>query len=705
VKSHIKFACRIGLAVFLLCQFGGTARGEGLSTSPSDTDPVSVQTVEMDEFVESAVSEESAPPSVAKESHLVSEAHAGYRFYNVDGNGGRAAEYEYLHSNPTLFGLLDYLELDNKFVLEGNFLNDRDYYGDLIYDHKGLYRFQLRTESLFHNLDHERLFSPNPFTTASGVLYQALDRNPGDSYGVRVEQDLARFRYKFAPYPLHLNLEYWRMVKEGSVQQLFADDAFEGTPNTIFDQSRNINRITHEGNIVFDTHLGLVDLIYDFKIRQFGDHTPTPADNFVARTDPNLIIQHGAALLPHDETPDSRFYAHTVKLHTSLSGGIVGAASYTFAKRENLSSMRDIQGADRTSDTMHNVAGDFTYTPCGFFSMALKYRRQEVDRGAPDTLTTTNPAYSNPIFTARPAIDTVKDTVTATLSILPTRLLTIKGEYKGEFLSRANLDRWNRPGTTTSMILPDHVDIHKGTLTMLSRPLKGLRLKAQYSYSTADNAMYGNAFEQKHDGSLLITYSAPSRWGVTASTRFTRESSDHLTISTIDLTPPISLTTFQLPRERKVDNATFSFWFVPFQDLTVSGSYGLLRNSADQGVLFSGTQAASNSLTGYTSQAQVYSFSALYRFADKLDFSLVLQQVRSFSKFEPGFADAGLSSDIQRISQTETRENSLSARGEYQLTKNISCLLDYSYRDYDDKTQGLFSGTLHTVSAFVRAKW
>jgi predicted porin len=95
----------------------------------------------------------------------------------------------------------------------------------------------------------------------------------------------------------------------------------------------------------------------------------------------------------------------------------------------------------------------------------------------------------------------------------------------------------------------------------------------------------------------------------------------------------------------------------------------------------------------------------LYRFAEKLDFSLVLQQVRSFSKFEPGFADAGLSSDIQRISQTETRENSLSARGEYQLTKNISCLLDYSYRDYDDKTQGLFSGTLHTVSAFVRAKW
>jgi hypothetical protein len=368
--------------------------------------------------------------------------------------------------------------------------------------------------------------------------------------------------------------------------------------------------------------------------------------------------------------------------------------------------MRDIQGANQTSDTMHNVAGDFTYTPCGFFSMALKYRRQEVDRDAPANLETSLAAFgANPIF-VRPAIDTVKDTVTATLSFLPIKLLTIKGEYKGEFLSRDNLDNWNRPGTTTSIILPDRVNVHKGTLTLLSRPVKGLRLKAQYSYSTADNAMYGNGFEQKHDGSLLITYSAPSRWGVTANTRITRESSDHLTISTLDSSAPS--VTYQLPRERNVDNATFSFWFVPFRDLTISGSYGLLHNSTEQGVLFAGTHAGTTAPTNYTSQAQVYSLSAVYTPAEKLDLSLALQQVRSFSKFSPLGVDFGLNgstANIQGVSQTETVENSLSARGEYRLTKNFSCTLDYSYRDYDDKTQGLFSGTVHTVSAFVRAKW
>jgi hypothetical protein len=117
--------------------------------------------------------------------------------------------------------------------------------------------------------------------------------------------------------------------------------------------------------------------------------------------------------------------------------------------------------------------------------------------------------------------------------------------------------------------------------------------------------MYGNGFEQRHEGSFLATYNAPGRWGVTANTRIIRESSDHLTISTLDISAPS--VTYQLPRERELDNATFSLWFVPFRDLTVSGSYGLLRNSADQGVLFAGTQAASAAPTNYTSQAQLYS--------------------------------------------------------------------------------------------------
>jgi hypothetical protein len=247
------------------------------------------------------------------------------------------------------------------------------------------------------------------------------------------------------------------------------------------------------------------------------------------------------------------------------------------------------------------------------------------------------------------------------------------------------------------------VDTHKGTITLLSRPYKGLRVKAQYSYSSADHALYANSYEQRHLGTLLLTYSAPGKWGVTANTRIVRESSDHLTISSLDISAPSE--TLRLPRESKLSNATFSLWYAPLRNLTLSGSFGLLRNKTDQGVLYAGTNSGSYHPTDYTSQAQVYSLSAVYTPAEWLDLSLLLQQVRSYSHFTPEIADSGISNYIQGISEGNTRENSLSARGEFRITKNISCLVDYSYRDYDDKAEGQFSGTVHTISANFKAKW
>ncbi|RQW78082.1 MAG: hypothetical protein EHM51_00655, partial [Geobacter sp.] len=426
MSNQFKYVSRIGPAVLLLLLFSGIGWGDQQSAAGTETQSLSVAAEETG--VVTVAPEDLLPPRSAMETHLVAEALAGYRFFAVADNGGRAAEYEYTHSNPVLSGLINYLGLENKFVLEGGFLNDRDYQVDLTHDHRGVYRFNLRTESLFHNLDHERLFTPD---FSIGAVYSAIDLNSGDRYGVRVEQDLARFRYKLDKFPLHVNLGYWRMVREGNAQLRFADQAFEGTPNGIFSRSLRIDRETHEGQIGIDAHLGPLDVIYDFRIRQFGDLAGTPRDPFIDRLAPDLVMPRTGGIQEHNESPDSRFFAHTIKLHTSLSGGIVGAASYTLGRRENLSTLGDIKGADRTHDTLQNVAGDFTYTPCGFFSAALKYRRQEIDRTAPADLVSVFAV--NPLVSVRPGLDTQKDTIMATLSYRPIPLLTVKGEYKGVF--------------------------------------------------------------------------------------------------------------------------------------------------------------------------------------------------------------------------------------------------------------------------------
>jgi hypothetical protein len=637
-----------------------------------------------------------------EDTHTLVESFAGYRFLHVDGVGGRAAEYDYLHPGPIFGGMFNRVGNDFKFALDGNYLNDKDYFGDLLADYRGEYRFHLRTESLFHNLDHEKL--GHDF---SGTRYQTIDQDPHGSYGERVEQDEASFRYKLHNFPLHINLGYWRLLRDGSSQLRFADTLFgyDGT-NTVNAMARRLNQETHEGDFGFDAHLGFVDLVYTFQIRDFSDHIATPTYNYIART-PNDLSNPPipGGLQQHNEDPDSRYIAHTVKLHTSLDGGIVGAASYSYGTRENRSTLTDIQGASQGRDTLQNAAGDFVYIPCKEFSLALKFRHQEVDRDNPATLFS---LVDSSTLSVRPSLDTQRDTITATVSVRATNTLTFKGEYKGNFLHRDNTAFWNEPLAQVAQRLPENSTVHKGSLAIFSRPVKGLSLRAQYIYSATDNPSYGTSFGEKHEGQLFASYNSPNRWGATANYRIARESNDQLTVSTFasNTFDPIAN---PIARNRYTDNATVSLWYTPIEGLTVSGSYGFLRAKIDQGVLFQDQPTAPPAVfanTNYTTQAQIYSVSAVYRLAEMLDLSLALQQVRSFSDFAP--ESGNTTNNIEQLTQltrTRTVESSLSARAEYRLTKNFSCVLDYSYRDYDEKIQSLANGTVQTVSAYLRAKW
>jgi hypothetical protein len=708
VTNLIKFTYRIRWAILIVFLLSGVCLGAERDNAVSVESVIPPAPESIDE---TSLPDEPEPLPAKAETHKVVNIYSGYRFFSLNGAGGRAAEYEYLHSNPDLAGMYNYLGPDTKFSFEGGYLNDKDYHGELVYDHKGIYRFDLRTESLFHNLDHEQLFSPG--FALGGNSYLPDDRDPGALYGIRVEQNQARFRYKFNRLPVHLNLGYWRMVKEGTAQLRFSDHAFEGTPNTIYAETRGINNQTHEGRVGLDSHLGLFDLTYNFLIREFRDQAAIPADvSYIARPAP---IPGPGGIFQHNENPDSRFYSHKIGLHTSMSGGLVGAISYAYGKRQNLSTLADVSGANQVSDTTQTIAGDLSYTPCTYFSLAVKYRRYDVDRDTPAAIFYA-PGTSQ-VVPVRQAIDTRKNTVTATAIYHPVALLTLKGEYKGDYLSRDNLGSWIEPGRIATQTYPENSTTHTGSLTLLSRPLKGVRAKLQYNYTNSDNPAYANLPEEKHEGSFLIGYNTTSNWGVTASTRISRASSNHATITTIVPDPaipvnPANTTTYRMPKNTGVTHATISAWIVPIKRLTLSGSYGLLRKSSDQEVLFAGIQSGSIAAANYTQQAQIFAVNGVYHHDERLDLSLGLQQVRSTADFDPSYISfiTGTNSvndtgDVRDITQLKTIESSLAARADYHLTSNVTCTLEYTFRDYDDKYQALFNGSVNTVTIYLAAKW
>lgn len=648
------------------------------------------------------------PVVVGEEAHSLSEVSlwTGYRFFSTEQYGGRAATYEDIHSGMTGGASIISLGKDNKLLVDGLLNSENDYKGDFTYDNRGIYRLHLRTESLFHNLGHERLFLPNG---AGPVLFRvnyfADDKDPAAFYGLRVEQDLAEFRYKTPSHPFHVNFAYWRMAKDGRLQLRFADHAFEtpaGEPNAIYSDTRHINRQIHEGRVGLDTNIGPVDLVYQFTVRQFNDSIGTPVDFFVERlSDPRLAMQRISGDQQHNEDPESRYMSHSVKLHTSIAGGLVGAASYTYGQRENLSRLTDIGGANRTRNYLNNVAADLFYTPFQQLAFALKYRRQEVTRSGSATITANFGIPS--ILEVRPAINTEKNMITATVSYRPVSILTIKGEFRGEFLKRDNLDSWNRPGVVESFNMADDYDQYKGIVTVLGRPAKSLRLKAQYSYTAANRPDYGTTPLERHEGQLFATYTLAKNWGLTASYEIIREWNSRLSMDTLNLTPPS--VTYQLPRQRQVNNAIASLWFAPTEQISLSGSYGILRNAADQSIIFSGPLVGSNAASRYTGQSQLAALNAAYRLNETLDTSVSLQRIRSYSHFKPG-TRAGLDTGgITEISRVDTIENSISSRTDFRFAKNLVLSLSYSYRDYRDKVQAYFSGTVHAISTSLAGNW
>ena len=637
----------------------------------------------------------------------------GYSFVTGEGYGGRASGYGFLHSSPS--GSLFYKALakDGNFELEGNYLNEHDYHGDLLLDYQGDYRLHLRTESLFHNLDRELLFTPE-FTSGRADLphlgeaatYSPL-QDPPANYGVSVTQDLAEFRYRLHNFPLHVNLGYWRLVKQGTIQQRFADSSFEGTPNTVYAQARGVDRQTQEGRLGLDAHLGWVDLIYDVRVRVFQDRLAIPTGDYVARNNFQGNLEKLAGVQQHNEDPDSRFISHTVKLHTSLDGGIVGSGSYSIDQRENLSRLSETSGVKHNDVILQNMAGDFVYTPCKEFSLALKYRRQELDNGERGAVSNIN--FANLVQLVKPPVDSTKDVALATFSFRPLPVVSLTGEYRGEFLKR---DHVSELPSTSTWALPADSFTQKGSLALFYHPVKGARVTAKYSYETTDHPSYGNSFQQKHEGQLLSAYTG-SRWGVTANLTARREWNDQIEHPLVNFpfTNPVDYTASSaLSRKRWTENANLGVWLVPFERMTVAANYAFMDSRVDQGVLFTGVAVGSRAASTFSTRSHVYGVNASFAADEKLDLSLMLQQIRSSSAFAPElttFSAGNDTSGIREITEQDTTISSVSTRGEYRFTSQLSCLLEYTLKDYNEKNPAYsaYNGTVHAVVAYLTAKW
>jgi hypothetical protein len=115
----------------------------------------------------------------------------------------------------------------------------------------------------------------------------------------------------------------------------------------------------------------------------------------------------------------------------------------------------------------------------------------------------------------------------------------------------------------------------------------------------------------------------------------------------------------------------------------------------------------SSTATNYTSQAFLYGVTLALRPVDKFSTALSFQQIRSFAEFDPVYRSYGFDDTVgvKELSWLKTVENTVSFSGNYQLHKNISCGVNYNFREFTDERNNQYNGSVHSAIASMTAKW
>ena len=651
----------------------------------------------------------------------------GYRSVNPTHEHRRALEYSLLEASPTFELKLAGSRDQRHFHLEANYLNEEEHFAEAHLDNKGLLKLNLSSESLYHNLEHIP-YEP-PFRNDADSTVSFEDQDPGDDYHVEVERSSARVRAKLRTMPAHLNLSYWRLERKGRQQQRFLDE--NCTSCHMESQSRNLDRVTEEVTAGVDAHLGPVDVIFEQLFRQFREKEPIPSDSFGE----HRLRSGSPPDRQHDEVPDSRLTQSTVKMHTSLAGGFVGAATFSLGKRENLSDLSDVYPVKSETD-FRKAAGDVTYIPSPGLTLNFRYRLIDLDNdntnliNAEGLVVYNTDVDHNPVD-VRENIDLTRASYAAAVSYRPSRRVTLKGNFERVEIHRDNTGGFVDFNATADPIvidpvweLPEDENINRYRLSIYARPLGNskLRVNGWYQYRTSDDPAYGASAEESHQLFFGGNWVPSSRWGASANVNLLRETNNDHGLSILNGTEDDFI---DLDRERESGNLAASIWVNFCDALGVSLNYGYLRSRTIQDLLFGNTIVDPlDPTTAYATRAddveyfqRVHSttLAVNWRILANLKALAEARYVDSFSNFDPEFAPKALdfgsgpvlidASDIKQLSEVDIRQTGLRFGLDWSPTEVWTCSLRYTFDDYEDRNSNVFDGSAETYMVSLARSW
>lgn len=622
----------------------------------------------------------------------------GYRWISLDGSA-RSGEYEFFQKSDALSAVIEWDRLPHRFMLEYHALNEKDFFKSLDYSFSDIVVFNATSRRLFHNLDHYSFGAPDPTPLASPFF---LDNNQGDLYSTENTFNTFFLRLKTPDFPFHFYAEARSLEKEGTVQQRFLRGYFQsaagvGAINKV-SQSREIDWRTNEVKAGANSHLGPVELDYSHTEKRFeANGDKVLSDLYPAAYDgaPVNNTIRASDTYPHNLVPDLESSSDTVKIHTSHTGRIVAAATYTTGEKEN---------RDSNARTDYwNAAGDLTITPVKNLVLFFKYRHYDLTAENPDTVTIvgTSNTYT---YNVRNSISSQKDIMSSAMRYRATDRLTLKGEYSVEKIQREVgtagatmlLEVPNVTGRTTLASWEVAPETTKSTakLGATHRVMKKLTARAEYSHAEVDDPAYN--FDPDKSDAAKVSFTWTPTQTITALVSYSgvREKRD-------DLEAPLA----GGERETSRDQALGSVTYLVGKRSSVTTSYAYYRNQVDHTVTYNilGVPTLESGVP-YDDVAHVGSLLLTHALTDAM--TLTAEASRSYSR--GSFRNSGSvpdTSGIAEFSDLKVVEDIYAAGVEIALGKDIGTELRYQYREYNDKVDSANDGTTQIILATMSVKW
>ncbi len=616
---------------------------------------------------EQAASEKNSEAQSTEAADFEGRVGVGYRWMTHSG-GPIAGEYDLIKSSATGALDLEYDPLPHRFLIESYFLNNKDYFGEMDYAYRDVVIFNGYARDMFHNLNH---YNFGPASTTPGVTF--TDKDPGAEYGISNQMRKAFIRFKTPDFPFHLYAEVVTIDREGTVQQRFLRE-FEGQATKV-SESRDIDWNTQQVRVGANSHLGPVEVDYSHLEKKF---------EVVGNQELFDVYPPSTTQVPHNLTPDLKSSSDTIKLHSSYSGRLVLAGTYSNGDKKNEDSGAKVN--------FWNSAGDITYMPVAGLIMAVKYRHYNIDATNPEVVNNVTPSGTIAV-NVRDAISSSRDVITGTVRYRATDRLTLKGEYVADNTDRTNTALWDLPESTT-----------KGTakLGLAYRVMNRVTFKADYSQAKIDNPAYDTDPNKSQSGRVSLTWMPTSRFNTLLSYSAVRESRDLLGA-------PLGGGS----REASRDQGLASVTMLVGNQSSITVSYAYFRNKVDQTVTLTDgtlppptTTLVLDSGVPYDDVAHVGSIVLAVAPVDGV--YLTASGTRSYSRGNFDLAGAGAvtnTAGIGELSNMKVVDSTYAAGIEMQNSKYVSSELRYQYRRYDDQIDDTQDGTVKTVLATLSMRW